>query len=226
MGFINDLLSLIFPRNCEACSNLLYEHEKFICNQCEINLSDSIKNYQQQVNHVFAGRVPVVHMLCKYVFMKDGKTQKLLHAIKYQGQKDLAEYIGKLFASQFKEELSEIDLIVPIPLHEKKLKKRGFNQSACFAHGIHNLSQISIDNQSLLRAINTDTQTKKAKYERWQNVEGIFLLHNPTFFENKHILLVDDVITTGATIEAAWLVFKDIKGIKVSIGSIAYAAKN
>jgi ComF family protein len=158
--------------------------------------------------------------------MKDGKTQKLLHAIKYQGQKDLAEYIGKLFAAQFKEELSEIDLIVPIPLHEKKLKKRGFNQSACFAHGIHNLSQISIDNQSLLRAINTDTQTKKAKYERWQNVEGIFLLHNPTFFENKHILLVDDVITTGATIEAAWLVFKDIKGIKISIGSIAYAAKN
>lgn len=226
MGFINDLLSLIFPRNCEACSNLLFEHEKFICNQCEINLGGAINHIQAQVNFVFAGRVPAVYSLCKYVFLKDGKTQKLLHAIKYQGQKDLAEHIGKLFTEQYQEQLKEIDCIIPIPLHEKKLKKRGFNQSVCFANGIHNLSQISIDSESLTRLINTDTQTKKAKYERWENVEGIFLLHNPTRFENKHILLVDDVITTGATIEAAWQVFKNIKGIKVSIGSIAYAAKN
>ncbi len=225
MGFINDLLSLIFPRNCEACSYLLYEHERFLCNQCEINLNGAIKNYQPQLDLVFAGRVPVVHTLCKYVFMKDGKTQKLLHAIKYQGQKELAEYIGKLFANEFKQELSDIDCIIPIPLHEKKLKKRGFNQSDSFAQGIHNQSQLSIESAALTRAINTDTQTKKAKYERWQNVEGIFLLHNPTFFENKHVLLVDDVITTGATIEAAWLALKNVKGIKISVGSIAYAAK-
>lgn len=225
MGFINDLLSLIFPRNCEACSNLLFEHENFICNQCSIDLSSGIKQYQGQINNVFAGRIPLENICCCYVYMKDGKTQNLLHAIKYQGQKALAVHIGKLFAQQYKDQLKTIDLIIPIPLHAKKLKKRGFNQSDCFAQGIQGESQISIERELLTRVKNTETQTKKAKFARWQNVEGIFLLHNPTYFENKHILLVDDVITTGATLEAAWLAFKDVKGIKISIGSIAYAAK-
>jgi len=229
MALINDFMSLIYPRHCEACGTNLLKHEEFICNLCLINLPKSNYHIQltNELGYVFAGRIPLQNALCFYLFEKSGRVQKLLHAIKYQNQKELAQFIGKLYAKDLVESeiLETIDIIIPIPLHAKKLKLRGYNQSEWFAKGIANELNIKQD-ATLLKKINaTNTQTNKKKFERWENVEGVFELQNADILKNKHILIVDDVITTGATIEAAWQAIKNVEGIKVSVISIAFAAK-
>jgi ComF family protein len=229
MTIINDLMSLIYPRHCEACAENLFRHEHFICNYCKLSLPKS--NYHQKREHelslIFAGRVPFKNSLSFYVFEKSGKVQRMLHAIKYQNQKELAEFLGELYAEDLVKEniLSDTDIIMPIPLHPKKLKARGFNQSEWFAKGIAKLILKPVNGFSLERKKETATQTNKKKYQRWENVDGIFYLKQPELFVNKHVLLVDDVITTGATIEAAWQALKDVEGIKVSVISIAFASR-
>jgi ComF family protein len=222
-------MSLIYPRHCEACGNGLFKHEANICNYCKLNLpkSNYHKNGQNELSQTFIGRVPLEHSLCYYLFEKSGKVQKLLHAIKYQDQKELALFIGELYAQDLKKEktLDGIDVIIPIPLHQKKLKLRGFNQSEWFAKGLANVLEKPLDIVSFERIQETSTQTKKKKYQRWENVEGIFKLKDKNTLINKHVLLVDDVITTGATIEAAWMALKEVEGIKVSVVSIAFAAR-
>ncbi len=229
MTLINDFLSLIYPRHCEACGNNLFKHEKYICNYCKVNLPKS--NYHHasdtELTRVFAGRVPFVHALSLYVFEKSGKIQKLLHAIKYQHQKDLAEFLGKQYANDLLKNntFNGVDVIIPIPLHKNKLKARGFNQSEWFAKGLSENLNIPIDTQTMMRKVETNTQTKKRKYQRWENVEGIFEITNHEALKNKHVLIIDDVITTGATIEAAWQCVKDVEGIKFSVAAIAFASK-
>jgi len=230
MALINDFLSLIYPVHCEACGTNLFGHETFICSYCRLNLPKS--NYHRQpvneLERTFAGRVPMVHTVALYLFEKSGRIQKLLHAIKYQDQKELGEHLGKLYADDLLKAncLQDIDTIIPVPLHKNKLKTRGYNQSEWFAKGLGKGLSKHIDTVSLERHIETATQTKKKKYQRWENVEHIFHLKHPENLVNKHVLLVDDVITTGATIEAAWQALKDVEGIKISVASIAFAAKH
>jgi ComF family protein len=227
MTLINDFLSLIYPRHCEACGNNLYKHEVFICNYCHLNLPKS--NYHQvsnsELTRLFAGRVVIQNAFALYVFEKSGKVQKLLHAIKYRHQKELALHLGVLYAGELAGQncLEGIDVVVPIPLHVKKLKLRGFNQSEWFAKGLAEGMAKPLDADVLVRLVETKTQTNKKKYERWENVQGVFGLNHSGDLINKHILLVDDVITAGATIEAAWQALKTIEGIKLSVISIAFA---
>lgn len=229
MPVINDFLSLIYPRHCEACSRNLYRHERYICNHCRLNLPKS--NYHRQAASplymTFAGRVPLI-MACSYLlYEKSGKVQKLLHAIKYQQQRDLAVYLGKLYAEDLytAKTFAGIDLILPVPLHKNKLKSRGFNQSEYFAKGLAEGLNKHISTTHLQRVIDTGTQTRKKKYERWENVDGIFQVQEATQLYGKHILLVDDVVTTGATIEASWQALKSVEDIKVSLVSLAFANK-
>jgi ComF family protein len=222
MALINDFMSLIYPRHCEACGNNLFKHETFLCNHCKLNLNKSNYhlNLDNELNQTFAGRVPLTLALCYYLFEKSGKIQRLLHAIKYQNQKELAQFIGELYATELLEKnlLKQVDVILPIPLHINKLKLRGYNQSEWFAKGISKASNIDLNTSSLVKSKETTTQTKKRKYQRWENVDNVFSLD-----QQKHVLLVDDVITTGATIEAAWQALKQIDGIKISVMSIAFA---
>ncbi|WP_317899527.1 ComF family protein [Aurantibacillus circumpalustris] len=229
MALINDFLSLIYPRHCEACSNNLFAHEVFLCNYCKLNLSKS--NYHKyedsELARTFSGRVPMHTAASFYLYEKSGKIQKLLHAIKYQEQKELAEYLGELYGKELAKDNSfnTVDSIIPIPLHKNKLKARGFNQSEWFAKGLAKSLNKTLDVNSLVRVVDTATQTKKRKFQRWENVEGIFKLDTEILPANKHVLLVDDVVTTGATIEACWQALKHVPGIKVSLASIAFAPK-
>lgn len=227
MTLINDFLSLIYPRHCEACGNSLFKHETFICTHCRVNLPKGYgaARINNPLKSILAGRVPLHHASSLYVFEKGGKVQRLVYAVKYEQQKELAAFLGTVYTEELVKEdlLLKIDFIVPIPLHPKKLKARGFNQSEWFAEGLAQGMNKTVNTQVLERVVETSTQTKKRKYQRWQNVDGIFAIKDQEQLENKHILLVDDVVTTGATIEAAWQALKDVKGIKLSVVAIAFS---
>lgn len=176
---------------------------------------------------MLGGRVPLTNAACLYRFEKGGRVQRLLHAIKYDGKQDLAIALGNGMGEELKNYTcySAADFIVPIPLHKNKLKTRGFNQSEQFAKGLSEALGAELNTTNMHRSIETSTQTRKKKYERWENVEGVFKLNDHSVFKNKKLVLVDDVITTGATIEAAWLSLKEIEGVSVSLATIAFAEK-
>jgi ComF family protein len=229
MTLINDFLSLLYPRTCEACNATLFAHEKFICGECRLSLPKS--GFHRRKNHellnVFAGRVPFISACSFYTYEKRGRVQRLLHAIKYRGQKELAEFLGSLYAEDLKceSDVGGIDVVIPIPLHKKKLRSRGFNQSEWFARGLSAGLDRPLECNVFQRRVETSTQTRKRKYARWENVAGIFELRDRAALYGKHVLLVDDVITTGATIEAAWTSLRETENIRLSVASIAFAPK-
>lgn len=227
MTLINDFLSLIYPRYCPACGILMYQHERGLCRLCLLKLPKS--GFHQvsdnKLSQLLGGRVPLEKTLCLYLFEKSGKVQKLVHAIKYKGQKDLAQYLGKLLGNEVKNSIDPgyFDLIIPVPLHPKKEKARGYNQSAEFAKGLARTLKVPLEEQAVFRIKESSTQTRKKKFERWENVEGIFERNHLLDLSNKHLLLVDDVVTTGATIEALWECLKGQADIKVSVACLGYA---
>lgn len=224
-----DFLALIYPRNCVSCGNSLYKHEDQICHYCFSHLpkTNFHKLPRNPVDALFYGRTPLQIASSFYLFQKKGGIQKILHAIKYKHNKELAVLVGQWYAKDLKTNtiISHADFIIPVPLHSKKYKMRGYNQSEEFAKGLSEGLKIVLNTSVLKRREFTQTQTKKSKFERWENVEDVFELKEPEIFKNKHIVLVDDVITTGATIEACCQLLQQIDGIKISVLSIAYADK-
>ncbi len=176
---------------------------------------------------LFYGRTNLLLATSFYLFQKKGNIQKILHSIKYKRNKELAVLVGKWYAEDLKEDpiISKADYIVPVPLHIQKFKQRGYNQSEEFGKGLSHGLTIPIETTILQRKQFTSTQTKKSKYERWENVGDVFELTSYETFKNKHVVLVDDVITTGATIEACCQLLQQVEGIKISVLSIAYAEK-
>ncbi|MFC1731212.1 ComF family protein [candidate division KSB1 bacterium] len=229
LKLLNDFLSLFFPNNCLACGNSLYDNEKTICTSCLFYLpkTDFHLDKDNDLSKVFWGRAQLENVTACFTYGKGGKVQNLIHQLKYRGKKEIGiffgNYYGKILSQS--QHFNTLDYILPVPLHEKKQRKRGFNQSEIFAQGLSDSMNIPIDIKALTRTISSQTQTKKSRFDRWKNVSEIFLVKNYDFLENKHILLVDDVITTGATIEACYHALKEISGVKVSVAAIAYAKK-
>jgi len=227
MALINDFMSLIYPRHCQACGLLLFQHEKLICNLCRVNLpkSNFHLNPDNPLSIALGGRVPIEKSLCLYLFEKRGRVQELVHAIKYRQRKEIAEFLGDLLGKEYLNSPTPtpFDVLLPVPLHPNKLKSRGFNQSEVFAKGLSKSLSIPVEREAIIRKVDSSTQTRKKKYQRWENVEGMFALNNSHVLENKHILLVDDVVTTGATMEAMWQCLKEVEGIRVSVACIAFA---
>ena len=225
---LNDFISLIFPQVCASCGNSLYKNEQTICIYCIYHLPKTNFHLDNDnpIAKIFWGRINIHSASAYYGFNKGGKVQHLIHQLKYKGQKEVGFAIGKLYGFELKKstDFNTIDTIIPVPLHPKKIKKRGYNQSESFAEGLSSSMAVATDFKTLFRAHESETQTKKSRFNRWQNVESIFQLKENKTLEGKHVLLVDDVITTGATLEACAQTLQQISGIKISIATIAYAS--
>lgn len=224
-----DFISLLFPEECLACEELLARGEKTICTECRISLpytnSHLLINTENELLQRFYNKVPVKHALAYLYFARSGRVQHLLHALKYKGHEEVGETLGNWYGADLKENnyQQQFDLIIPVPLHRQKLRKRGYNQSDSFAKGLAQILEIPWQPDALARTANTSTQTKKTRLERWQNVGELFTVARPQTIQNQRILLVDDVMTTGATLEACALVLLEAGARAVSVATIAAA---
>jgi len=160
-----------------------------------------------------------------YFFEKGSRFKSLIHKMKYRGQKELGFELGRIYGAELTSSgfYNRVDLILPVPLHPRKKRKRGYNQSEWIARGIAESMEKPLDIKSVYRAVDTVSQTKKNRYERWKNVEDIFQVSHPEMLQNRHILVVDDVITTGSTLEACARAILNVEGTKVSCVTLAIA---
>lgn len=225
-NLFKDFVGLIFPELCAGCNTPLVQHEKVICLLCMAQLPRT--NFQNDkdnmVAQMFWGRVNIEHAAAYFYFQKGGRVQQLLHKLKYKGHQYIGTELGRMMALEMQSSMfREINIVIPVPLHENRYRKRGYNQSESIARGIGEKLGIPVNTDILHRAIANPTQTKKHRYERWMNVEGIFEIKNPSMLANKHVLLVDDVITTGATLEACAVELLKAQGCRVSIFTVAVA---
>ncbi len=227
LKYLRALFSLFYPNVCMACNGTLAAGEDLICIGCMVGLPKTQfhTDANNPVAQAFWGRVPLHAAAAYYYFEKGGNVQHLLHNLKYNGQKALGQKVGMLYGSELKENdwFGTVDKVLPVPLHKRKQRQRGYNQSEFFAVGMATALGAHTDTTTLIKTIATQSQTKKSRAERIANVKEVFKLNNPDSLKNKHVLLVDDVITTGATIEACVNVLAQVEGIKISVASIAYA---
>lgn len=226
MLYLDNFADLLFPRICSGCNNSLATNEDLICSECLYQLPRTgySKEEDNPVARMFWGRIYLQNACAFLHFQKGGRLQSIIHYLKYKGQKEIGILLGKMFASELiNTPYCSADLIIPVPLHKTKIRKRGYNQSEFICKGISEILNIEIDSASLKRVVSTSTQTHRQRYERWENVKNIFKVTKPEVLKNKHVLLVDDVLTTGATLEACAIALSEVPGIKISIATIAFA---
>lgn len=223
---LTDFVTLFYPRYCYACNEGLAKGEEIVCSRCMLDLPRTHYHTYRE-NALFNrlnGRIPLQFATSFFLFRKGGKVQRLLHALKYKNHPEIGETLGKVYGQELRDANfhEQIDLIVPVPLHNVRKRKRGYNQSEEFAKGLS--YSLEIPTASVLeRFTQTETQTKKSKLKRWQNVSEVFRLRSVDAIAGKKIMLVDDVITTGATIEACAQTLLEVSCTSISVASIAYA---
>ena len=220
--------SLFFPRCCVVCGSPLSRGEECLCTCCNINLPRTGFHLRKDnpVECLFWGRIPGLKRASSFLFYRKGSDfRRILHLLKYGGYKELGEVMGRYMSAELSsgEFFDGVDMIIPVPLHRKKQKLRGYNQSEWIARGIASVTGIPLCAECMIREKNTETQTRKSTFERWENVEGIFKLCDTVHFEGKHVLLVDDVLTTGATTVACASAFARVSGIRISVLTLAVA---
>jgi len=219
------IIDLFFPKVCYACYVHLQDSECYVCTSCRHNLP--VTNYHlnanQAVAKVFYGRAKVEQATALLRFEKKSIVQQLIHNLKYRGYEEIGVFLGQWLGNELKElpTYQEIDIVVPVPLHKKKYKKRGYNQVAKFGQEIAKALQADYNDTSLIKITNTTSQVTKKRFARWQSNYELFTLENAASIENKHILIVDDIITTGATLESCIQVLNKAKNVKISIATMA-----
>ncbi len=232
MQFLKNILAdtahLFYPHICNGCGSDVLADESLLCAKCFINLP--VTNFAAHPNNpiekIFWGRIPLVAAHSEYYFAKSSLTQHLIHQLKYKGNTDIGHYLGELMGKSLLESNRfNIDGLIPLPLYPDKERKRGYNQAAIICNGIAQSMKVPVLNNYLIRQHFTETQTKKHRTERWENVAESFALKNAPFLKGKHLLLVDDVVTTGATLEASAHTLLNIEGVKLSIATLTFASK-
>ena len=227
MNWFNDLKELLFPRYCKVCGRRLMHSEQHLCINCLLDLPRT--HYEQDPNNRlmqhFMEWPEVVRATAYFYYYKDGKYSHLIHHLKYYDHPEVGTYLGRLAATELRSSgfFDDIDLIIPVPLSKKKQRQRGYNQSDYIARGISEITEITMCTDCIERSVNTDTQTVKGRIERWKNTEGIFRIANTEILKHKHILLLDDVATTGATLHACISTLLTVPGVRISIFALAKA---
>ncbi len=223
----DDFLSLLFPRICYGCGNHLLRNENIICTECYIVIpcTDYHLCRENPVEQLFWGRCKIETAAAFSYYNKGSRIRNLIHYLKYRGINEIGSELGRIYGLSLKSSgfTDTIDFIIPVPLHPSKQRSRGFNQSELIADGISDATGIPVNKSAVVRIISSSTQTKRSRYERWVNVEGIFNVKDPESIRGKHILLIDDVITTGSTMESCINEILKTEGVKVSVAAIAYA---
>lgn len=226
---LNDLKRLVYPHNCLGCGYEMYYNSQYLCLNCLKGLpyTGFEKNDENFTANLFTGRLNLERASSWLFFGKDGLTQKLIHQLKYRGNLAVGEYLGKSMALKLHKQgwLSDIDVLIPLPLNRRKLNLRGYNQSTVLCNGMSMVTGIPVEEVAVMRTVFTETQTKKSRLQRWANVEHVFDLLDADHLHHKHALLVDDVITTGATMDACGQVLLKVPGLKLSVLSLAVAHK-
>ncbi len=223
------VLDLIFPRYCVACNSALKIKERHLCQECykDLPLTYFWKWRENPAEKRMWGRCYFNYIVSLFYYTRESRYTNLTHYIKYSMDIELGEYLGSILGKYLLENnlLREIDYIIPVPLHYFRLLSRGYNQAEVIARGIAQISHIKILKKILKRKWATSSQTKKGMDSKWENVKDAFRAVKSEILENKHILLVDDVYTSGATLEGCWVALKDIKGIKISVATLAYVTE-
>lgn len=226
-GPLTDILSLLLPRACPACSKPLKDWEECLCLRCLVQLpvTHFDREPENPLAEMFWGRVKLFQAVAWFYFRKGSGYQDVLHKLKYNDRPDIGFSLGRQFGYELHESIGFVkpDILVPVPLNPKKLRKRGFNQSEAIAKGLSAGLRIPLTTQVLTRPVATATQTRKSRYERYLNVTGKFRISHPELLEDRHVLLIDDVITTGATLEACAEELLSIAGVRVSVAALAWA---
>ena len=220
---------LVFPHVCDGCGSDILNEESHLCFSCLTALpeTDFHMHGNNPVEKIFRGRLPLVNATAQYYFTKESLMQQLMHQFKYKGNKELGLQLGRLMGMALKKtnRFSTIDALVPLPLFPSKEKKRGYNQATILCEGIAGAISLPVLKDVIIRPQHTDTQTKKGRIERWRNIEGKFELIKPGGIINKHLLLVDDVVTTGATLEACGIELLKAENVSLSIATLCIASR-
>ncbi len=228
-GIVKDFAHLFFPHLCAGCGTDIIGPKAVLCVQCLDNLP--VTNFHlygnNPVEKIYHGRLPVIAAASFCYFTKDSIIQSALHQLKYKGNKEVGYFMGRLMAKALGEtdRFMLPDVLVPLPLFESREKKRGYNQATVLCEGMSQVLGIPVLKDVVCRVRSTETQTRKNRIERWQNMEGKFAVTNEAAIRDKHVMLVDDVITTGATLEACGLELLNTANTRVSIFTLAYTVK-
>jgi len=231
MSVVSDIFEgfagLFWPNVCVCCSTGLMRGEGYICNHCMCDLpaTNFYREADNPVAQIFWGRANIEHATANYFFRKGNRVQKIVYQIKYRGQKEMGVMFGREMGKSLRDSsFGDTDIIVPVPLHPKKLRKRGYNQSEWIARGVAEALDKPMDTKTLVRRYFTDSQTRKKNYDRWENVNYGFELTNSDTFAGRHILIIDDVITTGATLEACIQAVLSATEARISVATLAFAS--
>lgn len=226
-NFFDSFTQLIFPKLCICCKGYLCNQEKFICETCNYNLS--LFEFNELSDNIlrkrFWGILPLNDCLAYLAFKNNNEVQKIMHEIKYNGNNELCYMMGLALGSLVlsSEKAADIDFIVPTPLHKNREHQRGFNQAEILANGVSSVTQIPVLSDGISRIVDNKSQTKKNRFERNENTQDIFVIPDSSVFIDKHVLILDDVITTGATICSLGQTLLDVKNLRLSVVALATA---
>lgn len=230
MSIWSDLWELFFPRCCLFCGSRLSHGERTLCFSCLAKLPRTELHLRRDnaVERNFWGKFPVERATSFLYYAKGGDVRQLLYELKYHGNKEVGIVMGRIMAAELLSScfFEDVDLIIPVPLHRRKERQRGYNQSECLARGIAEVTGLPVCTDMVVRSRYTETQTHKGQYERWENVRDLFACSAPELLEKKHVLLVDDVLTTGATIVACVDALRNVSGLRVSVLTLALAGES